>query len=109
MSASARTVPRASDRSNSTRRERYAGFQQIAPFLSKRSLVMIKSTLRRSVRRAQVHDLIARNVIEFIDLPSGRPGRPSRAMIDDQAAKVLKASRGQLTAYVKVVRPTPTA
>jgi integrase len=37
-------------------------FQQIASFLSKRSLVMIKSTLRRSIRRAQVHDLIGRNV-----------------------------------------------
>lgn len=30
-------------------------FRQIAPDLSKRSLVMIKSTLRRSIRRAQVH------------------------------------------------------
>jgi hypothetical protein len=52
-------------------------FQQIAPSLSKRSLVMIKSTLRRSIRRAQVHDIIGRNVIELIDLPSGKPGRPS--------------------------------
>jgi hypothetical protein len=79
-------------------------FHQIAPYLSKRSLVMIKSTLRRSIRRAQVHDLIARNVIELIDLPSGKPGRPSRAMTEEQAAKVLKAAKGQITAYVKVVK-----
>jgi len=78
-------------------------FQQIAPSLSKRSLVMIKSTLRRSIRRAQVHDLIARNVVELIDLPPGKPGRPSRAMTEDQAARVLKAATGRATAYVKVV------
>jgi hypothetical protein len=80
-----------------------AGFQ-IAPLQSKRSLVMIKSTLRRSIRRAQVHDLIGRNVIELIDLPSGKPGRPSHAMTEVQAARVLKAARGQSTAYVRVVK-----
>jgi integrase len=87
---------------SATEADRY--FHQIAPFLSKRSLVMIKSTLRRSIRRAQVHDLIGRNVIELIDLPSGKPGRPSRAMTEDQAARVLKAARGQATAYVRVVK-----
>jgi hypothetical protein len=47
---------------------------------------MIKSTLRRSIRRAQVHNLIGKNVIELIDLPSGQPGHPSRAMTEAQAA-----------------------
>jgi integrase len=79
-------------------------FQQIAPFLSKRTLVMIKSTLRRSIRRAQVHDLIGRNVIELIDLPAGKPGRPSRAMTQEQAAKVLKTANGGSSGYVKVVK-----
>ncbi len=65
-------------------------FQQIAPFVSKRSLVMIKSTHRRSIRGAQVHDLIGRNVVELIDLPSGKPGRPSRAMTQDQAGKLSR-------------------
>jgi hypothetical protein len=41
---------------------------------------MIKSTLRRSIRRAQRHDLIGRNVADLADLPEGQPGRPSRAM-----------------------------
>ena len=65
---------------------------------------MIKSTLRRSIRRAQVHDLIGRNVIELIDLPSGKPGRPSRAMTEEQAAKVLKTASGRNTAFGKVVK-----
>ena len=56
--------------------------------------MMIKSTLRGSIRRAQVHDLIGRNVIELIDLPAGKPGRPSRAMTQEQAARVLKAANG---------------
>jgi integrase/DNA-binding XRE family transcriptional regulator len=79
-------------------------FQQIAPFLAKRSLVSIKSILRRSIRRAQVHDLIGRNVIELIDLPAGKPGRPSRAMTEEQAAKVLRAATGRNTEFVKVVK-----
>ena len=79
-------------------------FREIAQYLSKRTLVMIKSTLRRSIRRAQVHKLIGQNVIELIDLPSGQPGRPSRAMTQQQAGKVLKAARGQVTGFVKVVK-----
>jgi hypothetical protein len=46
-------------------------FKELGQVLSKRTLVMIKSTLRRSIRRAQVHNLIGRNVVELIDLPSG--------------------------------------
>jgi integrase len=79
-------------------------FKAIAPYLSKRTLMMVKSTLRRSIRRAQVHDLIGKNVVELVDLPSGQPGRPSRAMTERQAAKVLKAASGQATGYVKVVK-----
>jgi hypothetical protein len=65
---------------------------------------MIKGTLRRSIRRAQVHNLIARNVVELIDLPSGQPGRPARAMTQAQASKVLRAAGGQATGFVKVVK-----
>ena len=75
-----------------------------AESLGKRSLVMIKSTLRRSIRRAQVHNLIGRNVVELIDLPAGQPGHPSRAMTEDQAAKVLKTASGKATGYVRVVK-----
>jgi integrase len=79
-------------------------FRQLAEVLSKRTLVMIKSTLRRSIRRAQVHDLIGRNVVELIDLPAGQPGHPSRAMTQDQAATVLKTASGKATGYVRVVK-----
>ena len=79
-------------------------FEACAEKLGKRSLVMIKSTLRRSIRRAQVHNLIGKNVIELIDLPAGQPGHPSRAMTQQQAAKVLKAASGKETGYVRVVR-----
>ena len=65
---------------------------------------MIKSTLRRSIRRAQIHNLIARNVVELIDLPAAGPGRPSRAMTQAQASNVLKAASGQRAGFVKVVR-----
>jgi len=75
-----------------------------AKVLSKASLVKIKSTLVRSIRRAQKYDLIARNVAELVDLPKGQPGHPSRAMTEEQASQVLQAARGKPTAYVKVVR-----
>jgi hypothetical protein len=65
---------------------------------------MIKSTLRRSIRRAQVHNLIGKNVIELIDLPTGQPGHPSRAMTQEQAASVLKTASGRATGYVRVVK-----
>ena len=67
-------------------------FKDIAKVLGKRSLMMIKSTLRRSISRAQMHDLIGKNVIELVDLPDGQPGRPSRAMTQEQAGKVLKVT-----------------
>ena len=79
-------------------------FKELGGVLGKRSLVMIKSTLRRSIRRAQVHGLIGRNVVELIDLPVGQPGHPSRAMTQEQAAKVLKAASGKATGYVRVVK-----
>jgi hypothetical protein len=59
------------------------------------------SCLRRSICRAQVHNLIARNVVELIDLPVGQPGHPSRAMTQEQAATVLKTASGKATGYVR--------
>jgi integrase len=87
---------------NATDADRF--FKELGKVLGKRSLMMIKSTLRRSIRRAQVHDLIGRNVVELIDLPAGQPGHPSRAMTEDQAAKVLRTASGRETGYVKVLK-----
>ena len=78
--------------------------RDVAKVLSKPSLVKIKSTLVRSIRRAQKYDLIGRNVAELVDLPQGQPGHPSRAMTEEQASKVLQAASGQPTGFVKVVK-----
>ena len=61
----------------------------------------IKSTLVRSIRRAQKHDLIGRNVAELVDLPQGQPGYPSPSMTEEQASKVLQAASGQPTGFVR--------
>jgi integrase len=79
-------------------------FRNIGSALGKRSMVMIKSTLRRSIRRAQKHDLIGRNVAELADLPQGQPGRPSRAMTETEAAKVLTAATGKPAGYTTVIK-----
>jgi hypothetical protein len=79
-------------------------FAEIGQVLGKRSLMMIKSTLRRAIRRAQKHDLIGRNVAELVDLPEGRPGRPSRAMTEGQAGMFLEAATGTVTGYRRVVK-----
>ena len=78
--------------------------RDVAKVLSKASLVKIKSTLVRSIRRAQKYDLIGKNVAELVDLPQGQPGHPSRAMTEGQASKVLQAASGKPTGFVKVVK-----
>lgn len=78
-------------------------FSDLGNQLSKRSLVMVRSTLRRSIRRAQKHELIGRNAAELADLPDGQPGRPSRAMTEQQATQVLGAAGATTTAYDTVV------
>lgn len=92
-------------------REAQEFFNQIAAFLGKRSLQMIKSTLRRSIRYAQVRDMIGKNVIELVTLPQGRPGRPSRAMTEAQTQRLFAAAVGERlefavkTAVALAVRP----
>jgi integrase len=80
-------------------------FREVGKVLSKASLVKLKGTLVRSIRRAQKFDLIGRNVAALADLPAGQPGHPSRAMTEKQANQVLRAASGQFTNnYAKVVR-----
>jgi integrase len=80
-----------------------AFFKNVAKHLGKASLLKIKGTLTRSIRRGQRFDLIGRNVVQLIDLPPGQPGRPSRAMSEQQAAMVLRTARGE-TRYAKVIK-----
>jgi hypothetical protein len=58
----------------------------------------------KEIAGRQVHNLIGRNVVELIDLPSGQPGRPSRAMTQAQASRVLKAASGKTSGFIKVVK-----
>jgi integrase len=75
-------------------KEADAFFTSIAPELSQRSLVMIKSTLRRAIRRAQAKDYVSRNVMDLVDLPkAGKRGRPSRAMSQQEAKQFLEANK----------------
>jgi hypothetical protein len=86
-----------------TARQAERFFAEMAAWLGKSSLVMIKSTLRRSIRRAQCHDLISRNVVELVDLPEGQPRRPSRPMTQELAATLLNSVNGAVTRQEDVV------
>ena len=76
-------------------------FREIAKVHGKSSLEKIKSTLVRTIRRAQKYDLIGRNVAELVDLPKGKPGHPSRAMTEAQASKVIQAASGEPAGFVR--------
>jgi len=68
-------------------------FKHLAKTLSRRSLVILRTNLRRAIRRAQAYDLVSRNVAEPLEIPKAQPGRPSRSMTEDQARAVLRAAR----------------
>ncbi|GHC33206.1 site-specific integrase [Streptomyces cinnamoneus] len=72
-----------------------------ARLLADRSLRILISILRRSIRHAMRQKKIARNVAELVELPEGRPGRPSKSLSLEQAAAVLRTGVGSwIHAYV---------
>ncbi|MFD8882434.1 tyrosine recombinase XerC [Streptomyces erythrochromogenes] len=73
-----------------------------AKTLSTRTLQAIHSCLNRSVKRAMVRDKVKRNIVELCSIPSGQPGRPSKALQLAQAEAVLKAAAGT-SAYAYIV------
>lgn len=69
--------------------------------VSTRTLRLLHSILARSIRHAQARDKVKRNVALLCDVPSGRPGRPSKALTLDQATAVMKvAADSPLYAYI---------
>ncbi|MGH3251834.1 MAG: tyrosine-type recombinase/integrase, partial [Trebonia sp.] len=56
----------------------------------------------KKLRRFKVDD--ADKFFRDIGPHPGRPGRPSRAMTEEQAGTVLKAARGRIDRYVRVVK-----
>ncbi|MFE9217057.1 tyrosine-type recombinase/integrase [Streptomyces lavendulae] len=69
---------------------------------STRTLQAMHSCLNRSVKRAMVRDKVKRNIVELCSIPTGQPGRPSKALKLVQAEAVLKAAEGT-TAYAYIV------
>jgi hypothetical protein len=47
--------------------------------------------LKRAIRHAEAHDLVARNVAVLADTPKGQQGRPSKSLTLDQAVAVITA------------------
>ncbi|WP_409056800.1 tyrosine recombinase XerC [Streptomyces sp. SYP-A7185] len=62
--------------------------------LATQSLRMVHSVLRRSISHAQRRGKAARNVAEWVEVPDGRPGRPSKSLSLEQASAVLQAKTG---------------
>jgi integrase len=58
--------------------------------LSTSSLRNVHGCLNRSVRRAMARDLVRRNVVELVRVPTGRPGRPSKSLTAQNVDDVLK-------------------
>jgi hypothetical protein len=76
-----------------------------AQALATETLRDVFSILRRSIARAQARDKVRRNVALLCELPTGQPGRPSKALTFDQAEAVLTAAEADestIGAYIVV-------
>lgn len=72
-----------------------------AAVLATQSLRMVHSILRRSISHAQRRDKVVRNVADLVEVPEGRPGRPSKSLSLEQGQAVLLAQQGTwIHAYV---------
>jgi hypothetical protein len=60
-----------------------------AAALSTSSLRSVHGCLNRSVRRAMARDLVRRNVVELVSVPSGQRGRPSKSLTPQNVDDVL--------------------
>ncbi|MEO3889111.1 site-specific integrase [Nonomuraea sp. B5E05] len=69
--------------------------------LATRTLRDVHSVLKRAIRQAQARDLVLRNVAELVTTPTGKDGRPSKALTRHQADAMLQAAASfELHAYV---------
>lgn len=59
---------------------------------STRTLRLLLSVVRRSIKFAQARDKVKRNVAMLAECPAGQPGRPSKSLTVDQAEAVLIAA-----------------
>ena len=63
-----------------------------ATMLSIDTVHRLHGILLAVLRRAQAHDHVKRNVALLVDPPWGTAGRPSKALMADQAARLLAAA-----------------
>lgn len=74
-----------------------------AQVLSTSSLRSLYGCLNRAVRRAMARDLVRRNVVELVSLPSGRAGRPSKSLTLQHVDGVLtRTAPDRLHHYIVV-------
>jgi integrase len=59
---------------------------------SSAAVTMGHNALTRTIRHAESHDLVGRNVATLVDTPKGQAGRPSKSLTLEQAAALLRAS-----------------
>lgn len=84
--------------------------QQVDEWLAGRAEVLATTSLREvrrclslSIRRAMIHGLVERNVVELAETPKGRPGRPSKSLTLAQAKAILTSTAGDsMHAYIVV-------
>jgi integrase len=68
---------------------------------STRYLQIGRAALARTIKYAEAHDRVGRNVATLVDIPKGQEGRPSRSFTLDQTRALLKAAgESWLNAYV---------
>jgi hypothetical protein len=51
--------------------------------------------LIQAVRKAMVNDLVVRNVADLANVPTGKPGRPSRSLDLERTLALLDAAKGK--------------
>ena len=69
--------------------------------MSTRYLQLARASLARTIRYAEAHDLVGRNVATLVDNPKGQIGRPSRSFTLEQSLALLEAAKeSRLNAYV---------
>ena len=69
---------------------------ELSTQMSTRSLQIAHNCLVRAIRHAEAADIVSRNVAALVKPPTGRPGRPSKALTVDQARALVKSAAGDL-------------
>jgi integrase len=78
-----------------------AALTKLAATRSTRTVTIARNALIRAIRHAEANDLVRRNVAALVNVPNGRPGRPSRSLTMRQAQALVKAAEtSRLHAYI---------